>query len=229
MLQNLIGEVRLATIHDVDALTDLHLASFQREEHVLMILGRSYVKATYSWLVTSKHAYALVADLTGQIIGLLGVCDSPFAWPMFKACSGALFLSVAKNPSLLLEKKIWQRVFRRPQHRKTPGGGIFKLHGIAQMTIGAVDVRYRGHGIFGRLIEASKETSRPRGTRAIVAGVYKRDSSSRRVFIKSGWPEVPELETPQTVFYLSLLESVLSDDLKVALELGGASIPLHNQ
>jgi len=37
------------------------------------------------------------------------------------------------------------------------------------------------------------------------------------------------METPQTVFYLSLLESVLSDDLKVALELGGASIPLHNQ
>jgi N-acetylglutamate synthase-like GNAT family acetyltransferase len=97
------------------------------------------------------------------------------------------------------------------------------------MTIGAVDDRYRGHGIFGRLIEASKATSRSRGTRAIVAGVYKRDSSSRRVFIKLGWPEVPELETPQTVFYLSLLESVLSDDLKVALELGGASIPLHNQ
>jgi len=227
MVLDLSGAIRLATIHDVDALTELHCASFKREEHVPMLLGRSYVKATYMWLVTSKDAYALVADLTGQVIGLLGASDRPFAWPMFKACFDALVLNVAESPSLLFEEQIWLRAFRRPKHRKKAAGDIFNLPGIAQMTIGAVDARYRGQGIFDRLIEASRETSRARGSRAIVGGVYKRNSSSRRVFMKSGWLEVPELETMETVFYLSLLESVMSDDLKSALGLSG-SIPAHS-
>jgi hypothetical protein len=54
--------IRLATPADVDALVELHNASFSPEDNVPTMLGKDYVRATYRWQVNSKQAYALVAE-----------------------------------------------------------------------------------------------------------------------------------------------------------------------
>ena len=74
------------------------------------------------------------------------------------------------------------------------------------MTIGAVDASYRGQGVFPALVEATRTYSKLRGSRAIRAGIYKINTPSRRVFIKSGWIETPAPGDTGYVFYVSYLD-----------------------
>jgi GNAT superfamily N-acetyltransferase len=209
--------IRLATHKDVDALTDLHCSSFRPEEHIPFLIGKRYVKATYRWQVKGKKAYTLLAESNGRIIGLVAVCDGPFTVPMFKACLGEFIFCLARNPLLLLKKKLWLRLFRRPD-LSDKGRIIADYPGFAQMTIGVVDADFRGKGVFPALVEATKAISKSRGSRAIRAGIYKKNLSSRRVFIKGGWIETPELETTDTVFYVAYLDPEFPKELGINLK-----------
>jgi GNAT superfamily N-acetyltransferase len=131
---------------------------------------------------------------------------------MFKACLGEFVFSIARHPGLLLQGKLWQRLFRRPDVT-LQGQHIADYPGMAQMTIGAVDASYRGQGVFPALVEASRTFSKKRGSRAIRAGIYKTNMPSRRVFIKSGWIETPALETADTVFYVSYIDPAFPIEL----------------
>ncbi len=204
--------IRLATLNDLDEVTDLHLASFSPDDHIPVMFGPRYVKAMYRWQIRSPEAYTLVAEEDGKIVGLLGMCDKPYTRPMFMACFGEFILSLLKKPTLLLQGKLWQRLFR---DSKLSGKGkmIARNPGIAQMTIGAVDKDHRGSGIFPALVDATKSFSKARGSRAIRAGIYKTNMSSRRVFIKGGWIETPELETSDTVFYVTYLDPGFQKEL----------------
>lgn len=198
-------KIRLATKTDLEEITKLHSASFNPEDHVPFMLGWRYIKATYRWLVMSKKAYTLVATIENKIIGLVSVCDDSYAIPMFIACLPEFIISLILNPGLLVKRKLWARLLRRSIITKT-GRNIDKQKGFAQMVIGAVASGYRGQGIFPSLVEATKLFSLERGSRAIRAGIYKTNSSSCKVFIKGGWEICPELETNDTVYYVTYLE-----------------------
>jgi hypothetical protein len=208
--------IRLAEIRDLDKLTDLHCASFKPEDHVPVMLGPRYVKATYRWQVSSPDAYTLVAELDGKIVGLVAVCDKPFTRPMFMACIGEFILSILNKPALLFQAMLWKRLFRRSES-SGKGEVMAAYPGMAQMTIGAVDANYRGISIFPALVDATKSFSKARGSRAIRAGVYKSNMPSRRVFIKGEWIETPELETPDTVFYVAYLDPAFPKELGITL------------
>lgn len=221
MLKSPEIRIRTATRYDLESMTDLHCACFSPDEHVPMMLGRHYVAATYRWLVTSGISYVLVAELEGKIIGLVAVCDHSYTKPMFIACCREFILSITKNPLLLTRKKLWQRLMRNPERPTAIGATLAKHPDVAQITIGAIDNNFRGMQVFPRLIEATKEESRQRGSRAIRVGVYKTNLPSRRVFIKGGWVEVAALETTDTVFYLAYLDQTIAQ----VLGLDGASNP----
>jgi hypothetical protein len=206
--------IRLATVADVDVLTELHYASFIPEEHVPVMLGKHYVRATYVWLTTGKSSYVLVAEELGKIVGLIAVCDGPFTRPMFMACLPAFMRSLVTHPTLIFKKKLWSRLFRRPDVSAN-NKKIVDFPGFAQMTIGVVDKDCRGKGVFPALVAATKTYSKARGSRAIRAGIYKTNTPSRRVFIKGEWLETPELETSDTVFYVAYLDSRFMDELGI--------------
>jgi GNAT superfamily N-acetyltransferase len=86
---------------------------------------------------------------------------------------------------------------------------------MAQMTSGAVLADYRGNGVFPALVDATKSFSKARGSRAIRTGIYKANMSSRRVFIKCGWIETPELETSDTVSFVTYLDPDFQKELGV--------------
>jgi GNAT superfamily N-acetyltransferase len=216
MTQEKSLSVRIATLKDLDRVTYLHLASFRPDEHVPVMLGSRYVKATYRWLISSPEAYTLVAEADGKIVGLTGMCDKPFTKPMFMACLGEFILSLLKKPTLLFQGKLWQRLFRDSKS-SSKGELMARRSGMAQMTIGAVDANYRGFGVFPALVEATKSFSKARGSRAIRAGIYKTNMPSRRVFVKGGWFETPELETLDTVFYVAYLDPEFPKELGITL------------
>jgi ribosomal protein S18 acetylase RimI-like enzyme len=207
--------IRLATEKDIDEMTELHCASFSKEEHVPVMLGKRYVKATYKWLVTSRRSYALVSESDNRIKGLVAVCDGPFTSSLFVACIDEFLLSLARHPALLLKKRLWGRMLRR-SGKARGRRNIAEQPGFAQMTIGAVDKYSRGRGIFPDLVRETISVSRSRGSWAIRAGIYKSNQASRRVFIKGGWEEIPELETDDTVFYVYLLDPSLKGRLEGA-------------
>jgi hypothetical protein len=215
-MKNADIRIRLAEIRDLDKLTDLHCASFKPEDHIPVMLGKRYVRATYKWLTTSPDAYTLVAEIDNRLVGLVAVCDKSFTKPMFMACLGEFILSIFSKPTLLFQVKLWARLFRHSDS-STKGEFIAVYPGMAQMTIGAVDANYRGKAIFPTLVEATKTYSKARGTRGIRAGIYKANESSRRVFIKGGWIETKELETPDTVFYVAYLDPTFPKELGIPL------------
>jgi ribosomal protein S18 acetylase RimI-like enzyme len=205
--------IRRAAIKDVDCLTDLHCASFEPEEHIPVMLGKNYVRATYRWLVKSSQAYCLVADAHPKIIGLVSVCDHRYTGPMFLACLPEFMKSLIRSPGLIFQRKLWNRLLRRPAMSKV-NKGIADVAGFAQLIVIAVDPRCRGAGIFPALVESAKSFSKERGSVAIRAGVYKFNQASKRAFSKNGWIEIPELETSDTVFYVSYLNPASSGRLR---------------
>jgi GNAT superfamily N-acetyltransferase len=180
------------------------------------MLGKHYVRATYVWQITGKRSYVLVAEELGKIVGLIAVCDGPFTRPMFFACLPELIKSLVRSPGLLFQKKLWKRLFRRPDISKG-NESIADYPGFAQMTIGVVDTEYRGMGVFPALVNATKIYSKTRGSKAIRAGIYKTNQPSRRVFIKGGWIETPELETIDTVFYVHYIDADFPNKLGISL------------
>lgn len=211
-------EIRLALPSEIDRLTELHVAAFTPENNIPALLGRRYVRATYRWLVTSKLAYTLVAVAQDKIIGLVAVADISFTKPMFKACLREFLRSLALEPSLFFKKRLRQRLIQGEGRTAELGRIIANYPCIAQMTIGMVEREFRGQGIFPALIEATKDVSRSRGSRAIRAGVYKTNRQSRRTFEKVGWVEMPELETADLVFYVAYLDSNLAKELRVRIQ-----------
>lgn len=209
--------IRLATSADVEALTDLHCACFRPEEHVPLMLGRDYVRATYRWHVATPRVYTLVAETGDRIAGLIGVCNGAYTLPMFIACFAQLGVSLLKHPSLLFRRPLWLRLLRRPKE-SVAGRGITKRPGFAQVTNVAVDPRLRGEGVFSALIQAVAQHSRARGSRAVRVGIYKTNEASRRAFAKAGWVETPELETPDTVFCVAYLDPSFQKELGWAPE-----------
>jgi hypothetical protein len=208
--------IRLATLDDLEDVTKLHLASFGPNDHVPVMLGTRYVRATYKWQISSPEAYTLVAESNGKIVGLVGICDKSFTRPMFMACLGEFFLSLLKNPSLLFRRKLWQRVLRVSKSSST-GEKIAQHAGMAQMTSVAVDAGFRGFGVFTGLVAATRSFSKARGSKAIRAGVYKENNSSHRAFIKRGWIETKELETSDTIFYVAYLDPEFPIELGINL------------
>jgi ribosomal protein S18 acetylase RimI-like enzyme len=204
--------IRLATIEDVNSITELHYESFTSEDHIPMILGKRYVKATYKWHVGSKNAYTLVAEIDGKLVGFMAACKGGYTLRMFVACFYEFVLCLMKNPMLLINMKLWKRLFRRPMSRK--GQKKITDHpGFGQLTIGAVKSGFRGQGIYPALVEAHRSVGRVRGIRVLSAGIYKKNHSARRVFVKGGWTETPELETSDTVFYIAYLDPFIIDEL----------------
>ena len=184
-------KIKKAKINDLNQIVELHCLSFTTKNHVPMMLGKNYVKATYRWLIKSKDSYILIIKENELILALVAVCDGPFTKKMFISCIPDFILSIALSPKRLFSKMLWERLLRRPNvdNEKI---AIVDEPGFAQMTIGAVDSNHRGSGVFGELIEETKNVSKVRG--------------SRRVFEKSGWIEMKYLETEDTVFYTSFFD-----------------------
>jgi GNAT superfamily N-acetyltransferase len=197
--------IRLADLRDVEAMADLHCHSFSEKEHIGILLGARFVQATYRWHVTDPTAYALVAELEGQLIGLLGMCDSAFTGPMFRFAVRPLIWAVLRRPRLLVDRRVVGRFFRASGGEKWVSE-FCAAPGVAQMTIAAVSETARGHNVFPRLIQECEVYAAERGSRAIRAGVYRWNAPSQRAFVKRGWPEVPELGSADTVFFLRILD-----------------------
>lgn len=197
-------EIRLATSKDLDSITFLHCNSFTAQNHVPMIFGPKYVKATYKWLITSNKSYVLIATINDELAGVVSVCDGAFTKDMFLSCLPEFFLSVLANPTIIFNKLLWKRLYRKPESQEN--AELEKLPNFAQMTIGIVDSKFRGKGVFGELIEMTKVFSKERGSKLIRSGIYKINTSSRKTFINAGWPELTKIETEDTVFYGAFLD-----------------------
>jgi GNAT superfamily N-acetyltransferase len=200
-------EIRPAIKNDIEEISNLHCLSFSSEDHIPVLFGKRYIRATYRWQILNKRAYTLVATVENKIVGVVAVCNTSFTFPMFIACLPELTISLILNPSLLINHKLWSRLLRRSRNSNKENH-IVKPNRFAQMTIGFVASDYRGKGIFPRLVEATKVYSLNRGSIGIRAGVYKTNSSSRNVFIKGGWEIYPEMETTDTVYYIVYLNKL---------------------
>jgi len=193
--------IRLALESDVEAMAKLHLASFSPDEHLGVLLGPAFVRASYLWHVTDETAYVIIAEMDGNLLGLLGMCDGPFTMRMIRGCWQAFLGAFARHHQLLIDRRLWSRL-ARAKVRSEWVTEFCSTPGVAQMTIGAVDVNARGHNVFPSLIRSCENISKERGSAAVRAGVYRGNAPCRRAFVKSGWIEIPELGSDETVYFV---------------------------
>jgi ribosomal protein S18 acetylase RimI-like enzyme len=195
-------EIRRSTLADLTSLTHLHLEAFRPQDHVPVILGRGYLRATYRWQLTDRRAYVLAALTGRRIVGLVSVCDGPYTRPMFLACLPQFAWSLLRHPSLVLNRHLWGRLLRRPQGASPPAEGT----GVAHLMNVAVAADQRGRGVFGLLSEAARSESKQRGARAIRTGVYRSNTASIRAFAKAGWVELPQEASADTLAFVTYLD-----------------------
>jgi len=201
-------KIKLATISDVEALTNLHCESFKPEDHVPMLFGKSYIRAIFRWIVSSPYTYILIAKDRKEIIGFQAVSDGTYVKKMFFACFSELIISIVLNPQSLVNKLLWRRLFRKSENIKV-SENQFNQDDFARLIIGVVEKKNRGKGVFGELLRETKEYSKKRGSKVILTGVYKTNESSIKGLMKSDWIEVPEMETVDTVSLVVYLEGMV--------------------
>lgn len=210
-------KIRPATLDDVQEIVGLHLACFGPDDHVPVLLGRAYVEASYKWQVSSEEAYAVVAESGGHAVGFGGACDRSYTAPMFRACLGPLFGSLARNPFLLLDRRLWERL-NQQSGMDARTREIINYRGVAHLIAGATDPDCRGRGINGAVVQALKTIGRSRGSKALCVAVRRANHASRRVFHKLGWVELPGAETATTLYYLTCWDKSLAEELGVRME-----------
>jgi ribosomal protein S18 acetylase RimI-like enzyme len=195
-------EIRRSTLADLTSLTHLHLEAFRPQDHVPVILGRGYLRATYRWQLTDRRAYVLAARIGRRIVGLVSVCDGPYTRPMFLACLPQFAWSLLRHPALAFKRRLWSRLRRRPQGASLPA----VVPPSAYLMNVAVAADHRGRGVFGRLSEAARSESKQRGARTIRTGVYRSNTASIRAFTKGGWAELPQEATTHTLAFITYLD-----------------------
>lgn len=199
--------IRLATPEDIDAVTELHWACFQPDEHLPVILGKPFIQAMYRWQVSAKEAYMVVAESGGELIGFAGACDGPYRWLMLKACQRQLVISLVRNPLVLLNRRLWRHLFASREALDREARRTLIRPGVAHLTTGAVDTRFRGMGIIRALVKTVQAISRSRGSEALCVGVYRTNHAIRRAFAKLSWTEVSVSKTSELVHYITYLDS----------------------
>jgi GNAT superfamily N-acetyltransferase len=191
--------LKIANSDDLEKIVDLHLASFTSDEHIPVLIGKQYVKASYKWLLSHKNAFILIARDNEKIIGLQSVSIGSFEIPMFIACLPALLYSMLTNPKLIINNKLWKRLIRILNRLKP---GKIKTHGkFAHFIIGIVDADYRGKGIFSAVVNAAVQKCKENNCKTIFTGIYKKNVTTQRIFLKYGWKNCPEMETNETYYY----------------------------
>jgi len=200
--------VRLASESDVEAMTNLHLSSFSPDEHLGTLLGPTFVQASYRWHVTDECAYVIIAEMDGKLMGLLGMCDGSFTIRMIRGCLREFLGALLRHPRLLIDRRLWSRLARTKAHSEWVNE-FCSTAGVAQMTIGAVNAGARGHNVFPSLIKNCEKISNERGHAAVRAGLYRKNEPCRRAFVKSGWVEVPELGSDETMYFVFVLNPEL--------------------
>jgi len=176
--------IRLAVEEDVERLTGLHLAVFSPREHLAVLLGEGYVRATHRWAITSPEAYTLVAEAAGgELIGFLSVCDRAYTLPRLFGCLGGLVWSLVRAPSVLGSRPLWRQLGRLG----LPGVGRPDGPGRAQVMVVAVAPAERRGGVFQALVGEAGRTSRERGSRALCFPVREDNRAACRAYTEAGF------------------------------------------
>jgi ribosomal protein S18 acetylase RimI-like enzyme len=198
--------VRLATVDDIDALTELHCACFGPDDHLPVLLGKQYIRAMYRWQVSGKEARTVIVESGGLAIAFGGVCDGPYMRSMIKACFGDFLISLVRNPWLLVDGRLWRRLLSSEHVLGKHVRRVLNRPGVAHLTIGAVDAHFRRRGIHSAYLEALIAISRSRGHTALCVGIRRSNHAVRRAFVKLGWGEVPASDTSELVHYITHLD-----------------------
>jgi ribosomal protein S18 acetylase RimI-like enzyme len=171
---------------DVERLVDLHCQVFDERTHLAMLFGRAFLRAAYQWYSDSPEAFALVAEVDGEVRGSCTVNRGSY-YVVFRRNVRALVGSVFRKPSVLLNRAVWRRLGAlRPKRGRTVGDVAY----LAYLTVSDAG---RRAGIGKALVTAAiEECGRRRWGEMVTA--FHRDNVPARLMYKSlGFEEFAEL------------------------------------
>jgi ribosomal protein S18 acetylase RimI-like enzyme len=189
-------QITFATLEDVGSLVALHHKCFSKRDHIAMMFGKPFIISAYKWFVTSSKTFVLVARQGDELIGFTAVSEGPYNGPMLRAGWREAIKGLTLRPWLAFHPElIWR--FARLLFIRKKGNPDDK---VAHIAFTGVDPQVQGMGIGRALKNASIQTCRERGMRAIMTGVKKQNIRARAMNEGAGFVEVPELRTKSFVY-----------------------------
>lgn len=196
---------------DLQALVDLHLDSFSEKEHFALQLGPSFIRAAYTWLLTSPETRVLVARRGERILGFTALCKGFYNIPMLLACKRTVTLGLMRRPWLALHPEWILRLLRPLWSRsKRLTSTVFHLNAprrarVAQIAFTALRPEAQGHGLGTALKQASIEVCRTWEVDRVVTGVRRENLRARLLNERAGFVEDPQQSTRRLLYlYLDL-------------------------
>lgn len=104
-------KVRVATERDIDSIVDIHFKCFSKREHIATLLGRTFIRDVYKWLVNSEDCLAIVACQNDRIVGYNTACNGHYHQLMFRHNKASAVKQFLIRPWLIFSKPIIRRAW----------------------------------------------------------------------------------------------------------------------
>ncbi|MBC2713688.1 MAG: GNAT family N-acetyltransferase [Desulfobacteraceae bacterium] len=102
--------VQVATIDDLDNLVELHFQCFNPKDHLIMVLGKSFMSDVYKWFLTSENVVVCEAEVNGKPIGFCVFCKGPYRKQIFSNNKLSVIRALLFRPWLVFHPQIWKTV-----------------------------------------------------------------------------------------------------------------------
>jgi ribosomal protein S18 acetylase RimI-like enzyme len=203
--------IRKASITDIDILVSLHLQCFDKKTHLIVGLGRSYIRAMYKWFIISCETFILVAEHQSYIVGLIAGSDGSYNRPMLRGTILFVVFGILKHPLLLFNKEFLKRAIKILLGQKIVGEICRNEKGIAYLAFAAIRPSYRGKGLGDVLYRNAIIECIKRGCKRIRGGVRPKDNPGpTKILSGYGFTKEKELETNSTTFWAGEPDIIMS-------------------
>ncbi len=188
-------QITSVSLFDLNDLVDLHETCFSGEEHLIVGLGRAFVRDVIRWFVTSPNTFVLVARKGDQIVGYTALSDTPYHLPMLRACWRELIKGYLRHPQVLFDREAFGRLIRIVTR-----SGVTPVEKTGQIAFTGVAPAFQGQCIGKTMKEASIKLCKERGMVAMTTGVRRQNHRARALNEHAGFVEVPSLSTRRLIY-----------------------------
>ncbi len=194
--------IRKAKDADIDMLTAIHLRSFDARDHLVVRLGKKYVKAMYKFFINSPYTYVLLAEDSEKCLGLIGGSDRMYNGLLFRATLRQAIIGIITHPWLMFDRELIERFLKIITRKKLFGETTAHETGVGYLAFSGIETSARGMGLGNALYRQAMLECIDLGCKKVRLGARpKTNIGPTKIAQRYGFRVIPELETDVIRFW----------------------------
>lgn len=199
--------VSLSDVGDLDNLVKLHYQCFKPNEHMIMVLGRSFVRDVYKWFLTSENIVISKAEVSGNLVGFIVSCKGPYRRQMFMNNKLSAIQAFLFRPWLVFHPKIIKGAIEVLSGSNKIGEILKKEGDFGHASLIGIHPDYRRSGYSMALIRETFNQLRDLGWKKLIGIAYEDNIASQHMMQKMGFKRTDLLaDTPNLIAFTKELD-----------------------